>query len=169
MHGRKHAEIGRRQQARIDATPEMEDLEDGHKTMDTPPMGGEVEYDDRKEAGPTLPPASVREQIVNANRGMVEERRALLDGAVANNKNINTNEFSESEEDEEDGRKMGEWDIAYFRGYGDQVGFVEKDRKQYNAAVKHLRSLASDLNDGKDIQLPDFKPIAISPIIHEKG
>ena len=106
MHGRKHAEIGRRQQPRIDATPEMEDLEDGHKTMDTPPMGGEVEYDDRKEAGPTLPPASVREQIVNANRGMVEERRALLDGAVANNKNINTNEFSESEEDEEDGRKM---------------------------------------------------------------
>ena len=57
--------------------------------VDTP------EYDYRKEAGTMLPPASVREQIVNANRGMVEERRALLDGAVANNKNINTNEFSE--------------------------------------------------------------------------
>ena len=50
MHGRKHAEIGRRQQP-IDATPEMEDLEDGHKTMDTL-RWEEKEYDDRKEAGP---------------------------------------------------------------------------------------------------------------------
>ena len=102
---RKRAENGRRQQPRMDPTPEMEDLEDGHKTMDTPPMGEEVEDDDGREARPMLPPGSMREQIVNANRGMVEERRALLDGAVANNKN-NNNEFSESEEDEEDGKKV---------------------------------------------------------------
>ena len=99
----EEAANGRKQQPRMDATPEMEDLED-HKMMDTPPMGGE-EDDDKKEAGPMFPPPSMREQIVNANRDMVEERRALLDGAVAI-KNANANEFSESEDEDANGKKI---------------------------------------------------------------
>ena len=79
------------------------------------------------------------------------------------------NSFPDHPMSKEDGRRNCDWDIAYFRGYGDQVGFVEQKRKKYNEALKHLRSFASDINDGKDIRLPDFRPIAISPIIHDKG
>jgi hypothetical protein len=105
----------RRASIEHEQTPPMssigEDLletHENHKKMDTTtPFAATVEIqeeEEEEEAGPMLPPPSfsLREQIENANKSMVEERREFLNGASTFFKKKNLNEFSESEDDDDD-------------------------------------------------------------------
>ena len=55
------------------------------------------------------------------------------------------------------------WHLRFFKDYGEQIGFYETNKSQYNVALKYLRMTAQDKFEARNLVLP-VAPIPIQGI-----